>query len=382
MAEPIRIAQVLNRMDSGGVEAVVMNYYRAIDRGKVQFDFYFEDKSSFPQRQELEQMGAGIYMLPSYKKLFAYYRALYKALKTRRYQIVHAQMSTLSFFPLFIAWCAGVPVRICHAHTTAVRSEGCKTIFKVILRPLCRLFSTDWFACGEAAGRWMYGNRAVKERKVQIMPNGIDMGRFAFDAGARRSVRERFGIPQDAFVVGHVGRFVYQKNHAFLLDVFQQLAQKVPNCYLLLFGEGELRGTVRDQAAIMGLAERVIFAGVRNDVFKCYSAMDVFCLPSFYEGVPVVAIEAQANGLPCLCGEAVSREAAMTTRFYRLPLDQGLNEWAEWLYKISSQRTFGPVSERKPGGWDIRTCAPQLQSWYESHAGVGTRTADPNAAGC
>lgn len=380
MAEPIRIAQVLNRMDSGGVEAVVMNYYRAIDRSKVQFDFYFEDKSTFPQRQELERMGAGIYKLPSYKRLISYYLTLYKALKARRYQIMHAQMSTLSFFPLFIGWCAGVPVRICHAHTTAVRSEGIKTIFKVILRPLCKLFSTEWFACGEAAGRWMYGSKALKEHKVQIVPNGIDLVQYAFDPGARRSVRRLVGIPQDAFVVGHVGRFVYQKNHAFLLDVFQRLNQKIPNSYLLLFGGGDLQSAVRDQVEKMGLAGRVIFAGVRNDVFKCYSAMDVFCLPSFYEGVPVVAIEAQANGLPCLCGEAVSREAAMTTRFYRLPLDQGLNEWVEWLCKISAQRTFGPVRERKPGLWDIRVCAPQLQSWYESHA--DTPLADLNTTGC
>ena len=202
MAGPIRIAQVLNFMNSGGVEAVVLNYYRAMDRSKVQFDFYFEENSTFPQREELERLGANVCLLPSYKNVFAYHAALYKAFRERRYNVVHAQMSTLSFFPLLAAWHAGVPVRVCHAHTTAAPSEGFKTVLKVLLRPLCRCMATDWFACGKAAGRWMYGERAVTAGKVQILPNGIDVEKFAYDAAARQAMAERGVQAIDALVAG------------------------------------------------------------------------------------------------------------------------------------------------------------------------------------
>lgn len=157
MREPIRVAQVLNRMDSGGIESVVMNYYRHIDREKVQFDFYFSQDSVFPQKRELERLGAGIYPMPSYSRPLAYHKALCKAFREKRYRIVHAHLSTMSVFALFAAWQAGVPVRICHNHTTAYKGEGAKTLLKYILRPWNKLFATDYFACGEAAGRWMYG---------------------------------------------------------------------------------------------------------------------------------------------------------------------------------------------------------------------------------
>ena len=367
MSEPIRIAQILNRMDSGGVEAIVMNYYRAMDRSKVQFDFYFEDKSCFPQREELERLGAGVYFLPSYKKLISYHRALYRAFRQRRYKIVHAQMSTLSVFPLFAAWRAGVPVRICHAHTTAAWGEGLKTVLKVVLRPLSKLFATEWFACGEIAGKWMYGGKAVAEGKVQIMPNGIDLAKFAFDDGARQAVRAEYGIPRDALVVGHVGRFAYQKNHAFLLQVFERLLQRAPDAYLLLLGEGELYRQVEQQARELGLRERVVFGGVRQDVAKCYSAMDVFCLPSFYEGVPVAAVEAQVNGLPCLCSDTVSREAALSRELVQLSLRQPAEEWAERLRGLLPARSTSSDG-RRLDGWDIRAHAQRMQRWYETAA--------------
>ena len=143
MEQPIRVAQVLNRMDSGGVEAVVMNYYRHIDRKQVQFDFYFAKDSVFPQREELEKMGAGIYPIPSYTKVFSYHRVLHHAFKRGNYQIVHAHLSTMSVFPLFAAWRAGIPVRICHNHSTAHWGEGKKTLLKYLLRPFAKVFATD-----------------------------------------------------------------------------------------------------------------------------------------------------------------------------------------------------------------------------------------------
>lgn len=330
-ATSIRVAQILNRMDSGGIEAVVLNYYRHIDHSKVQFDFYFAEGSSLPQRDELEALGAGLYPIPPYSHPIAYHKALYTAFKQHGYKIVHAHLSTMSVFPLFAAWRVGVPVRICHNHSTAHWGEGTKTLLKYLLRPLNKLFATDWFACGETAGRWMYGDKAFDTGKVTVMPNAIDTAKFAYDPAARVRLREELGIPQDAFVVGHVGRFTYAKNHTFLLKIFAELLEAKPNAYLLLVGEGELQEQIRQQIQNLDLQDKTIFTGVRQDANELYSLMDTFCLPSRYEGMPVVAWEAQANGLPCVLADTMTSEAAKSDQAVFLSLSSPPQIWADTL---------------------------------------------------
>lgn len=360
MTKPIRVAQILNRMDSGGIEAVVMNYYRHIDRSKVQFDFYFVEDSSLPQRQELELLGAGIYPIPAYSHLIAYHKALYTALKQRDYKVIHAHLSTMSLFSLFAACRAKVPARICHNHSTAYWKEGRKTFLKYIFRPFNKIFATDWFACGETAGRWMYGNRAFDSGKVTVMPNAIDTAKFAYDSAARTALRKEFGIPQDAFVLGHVGRFTYAKNHTFLLEVFAEVLKMHRNAFLLLVGDGELKEQIQRQAEFLNVQKQVIFTGVRQDVNKTYSVMDVFCLPSHYEGMPVVAWEAQANGLPCVFSAAIGCEAEKGGDCQFVELQRGTQMWAKKLIQ-KRKRIKGAVPE-------IQAQAHQLQKIYESIA--------------
>ena len=360
MAEPIRVAQVLNRMDSGGIESVVMNYYRHIDRSKVQFDFYLAEGSSFPQKEELLKLGAGIYLIPAYSKPFRYHKALYKAFRDKQYPIVHAHLSTMSMFPLFAAWRAGVPVRICHNHTTAYWGEGLKTLLKYILRPFNKVFATNYFACGETAGRWMYGDRCFDSGRVTVMPNAIDTEKFAFDPEARVCLRNELGIPQDVFVVGHVGRFMYQKNHSFLIDIFAELLKERPDARLLLIGEGELMGQIQEKVRRLGIEKSVICTGARQDVNKLYSVMDIFCLPSFYEGMPVVVWEAQANGLPCVFSDKVSKEAKQGENCCYLGLKRSSSEWVSLLLE-SGQRTENCVP-------DIQKEAERLEFLYQQKA--------------
>lgn len=351
MAEPIRVAQVLNRMDSGGIESVVMNYYRHIDREKVQFDFYLAEGSSFPQREELERLGAGIFPIPPYSRPIRYHRVLYKAFKERRYKIVHAHLSTMSVFPLFAAWRAGIPVRICHNHTTAYWGEGFKTLLKYILRPFNKIFATDYFACGETAGRWMYGNRCFDSGRVTVMPNAIDAEKFAFDPEERIALREELGIPQDAFVVGHVGRFTYAKDHSFLLDIFYELLKTRPDARLFLIGEGELESRIRNKAKRLGIEKSVIFTGIREDVNRLYSVMDVFCLPSLYEGLGMAAWEAQANGLPVLLSDKVPQEAALSENCRHLPLEAGAAAWAAALLEGRRMKAADVPNIRESAKW-------------------------------
>ncbi|NLI55336.1 MAG: glycosyltransferase family 1 protein [Clostridiales bacterium] len=359
---PVRVAQVMGKMDRGGVEAVVMNYYRALDRERIQFDFFVDETSSFPQRAEIEQLGGVCYLVPPYSKPLKYTLTLKKLFRQNGYVIVHSQINTMGVFPLLAAWLAGVKVRICHNHSTAHRKEGGRTALKYILRPFTRMLATHWFACGELSALWMYGRRALAAGRVRIMPNAIRLEQYAFSAEDRTAVRAEFHIEQDAFVMGHIGRFACQKNHPFLLCAFQALVRIRPDAVLLLVGEGQLMEEIRALAAKLGIDGSVRFAGARSDANRFYSAMDVFCLPSFYEGLPVVLLEALANGLPCIASDLITGELDRYA-VRRLSLDSGAQAWAEALCVAS--RAAAPA-DGFAAEYDIRQAAVGLEEYYFS----------------
>lgn len=358
MGDVIRVAQVLNRLDYGGIEAVVLNYYRHIDRSKVQFDFFVSRQSVVPCREELERLGARLYLLPPVGAILAYQKELGHIFRRNQYAIVHAHLSTLSVFALFAAWRSGVPVRICHNHSTAHWEEGKRTAAKYALRPLAKLFATDYFACGEKAGRWLYGDRCFDTGRVYIMKNSIEEKHFAYDEQARTQLRKELDIPQNAFVLGHVGRFVAQKNHAFLLEVFRELRQQQQNAHLVLVGEGELQEDICRQVRKWGIEKVVHFVGACRDAAKYYSVMDSFCLPSLYEGLPVVALEAQANGLPCLFSSHVTEECGVTAEVKWLPLEAP-KKWANAALTMKRQ-----VGCEFPSAYYIEEAAGALQTFY------------------
>ncbi len=353
----IRVAQILNRMDNGGIEAVVLNYYRHIDRKKYQFDFFFDEGSSVPYREEIIELGARLFPIPPYTHQVAYQKILENALRTEQYDIAHVHMNTMSVFALVAAKRAGIPVRICQNHSTSDWKEGKRTLLKVLLRPWNRLPATHLFACGKQAGEWMYGRKAVEEGKVFILPNAIETERFAYDEKARKAVREELKISENAFVVGHIGRFANVKNHAGLVRIFQRLGKEREDAVLLLVGEGELESDIRELVRETELENKVVFAGVRSDICRVYSAMDVFCLPSLYEGFPVVLLEAQANGLPLVCSDHVSPEVCLTGLVRRLPLEKE----ALWTETILTARREQAVL---PEEFEIRNAVKILEEKY------------------
>ncbi len=361
---PIRVAQVMGIMNHGGVEAVVMNYYRGVARDRVQFDFFVDVTSSFPQREEIEKLGGRCYNVPPYSKPLRYISTLRRLFRKNGYSIVHSQINTMGVFPLFAAWLAGVPVRICHNHSTAHHGEGKKTILKYLLRPFARLFATDYFACGDTAARWMFGSRLVDRGSVTLLANAIDLSRYRFSADDRSTVRAEFDIGENALVVGHVGRFTYAKNHTFLLQIFQAVLQHHPEAVLLLVGEGELLASSKALAHELGITSYVRFLGARGDVCRLYSAMDVFCLPSYYEGLPVVMVEALANGLPCVVSSQVTQELNQFS-VTQLRLNVKTEQWAETL--TTAKRT-GILSPTLTERYDIRQAAKRLTRFYLSKA--------------
>ncbi len=335
MKEPLRVAHIIGKWVGGGVESVVMNYYRYIDKTKIQFDFFIDEDSTMePPIEEIEKLGGKVYKIPSYTKIIKYHKELKKILKENNYKIVHSHINTLSVFPLFAAKRAGVPVRIAHSHSTTNKKEWKKNIIKQILRPFSKLFATDYMCCSELAGRWLFGNKAYDQGKIYLLHNAIDLDKFKYDEKVRKAKRKELRIKDDTLVIGHVGRFVEQKNHTFLIDIFNEVHNEQPNSILLLIGEGPLKEEIQNKVERLKLTDSVKFLGQRADVNELYQVMDVFVLPSLYEGLPVVGIEAQAAELPCIFSNSMTKETKMLNSTKFISLKDNESEWSNNILNI------------------------------------------------
>lgn len=373
MTEPIRVLQILGIVAGGGVEAVIMNYYEHIDRTKVQFDFIVHNDNKIDITPKVEAMGGRVYKVtPYYKNPIAFMYGIYKVIRNHHYRIVHSNMNTLSAFPLFVAWLAGVPVCILHNHSTSSPGETKRNIMKYILRPFARFFANHYLACSQLAAVWMYGKDLADSGKVTVINNAIDLSKYAFHPEKRKTLRKALGLG-DEFVVGHVGRFMFQKNHAFLLDAFAAALKKKPHMVLLLIGDGQLRPKMEEKAQQLGIGAQVKFLGIRSDVQDLYNVMDLFILPSHYEGLPVVGVEAQANGLSCLFSTAVTRETKLTKNAVFFDLSQGAERWAEKIVSCTGERNLEVEQEMREAGFDIDASALKLEHMYEQMSTGGTR---------
>lgn len=364
MGSPLRVLQIMGIVESGGVEAVIMNYYRNIDKNKVQFDFVMHKGGNPYYIAEVQSMDARVYEITPYSKnIIAFTYEIYKIIKDGHYDIVHSNMNALSCFPLFAAWLAGAKVRILHNHTTDTKAEGLRTVLKRTLRPFAKMFANNYWACSELAAEWMYGKQAVNAGKVTIINNAIDLDKFAFNQEKRDKLRKELGL-EGKFIIGHVGRFVKQKNHEFLIDIFAEVAKEKENAVLVLIGEGPLMESIKSKVANLHLTDKVIFLGVRNDVADLYNVMDVFALPSFYEGLPVVGVEVQANGLPFLCSDQVTREILISDSIKLLPLNDGTGKWAEEILNTNRVSLAETLKSMQKAGFDIRNEAIRLGDRY------------------
>lgn len=364
MKEPIRVLQIIGIVAGGGVEAVIMNYYEHIDRTKVQFDFIVHNDNKIDITQKVEAMGGKVYKVtPYYKNPIAFMWDIYKVIKRHHYRIVHSNMNTLSAFSLFAAWAAGAPVRILHNHSTSSPGETKRNIMKFMLRPFARLFANHYLACSRLAGEWMYGRKMMDSGKVTIVNNAIDLKKYAFNPQKRNLLRKELGLA-DEFVIGHVGRFMFPKNHEFLIDVFAEAYKKNPHMALLLVGDGPLRPAMEEKVRKLGLTDHVKFLGLRNNVQDFYHVMDILVLPSHYEGLPVVGVEAQANGLPCLFSTKVTKETRLTHSAQFLDLEAGASMWAEEIISIKCERNKKAGDELRQAGFEIYKEAEKLVKFY------------------
>ena len=361
----IRVLHILHSMNRGGAEAMLMNYYRNIDRTRVQFDFLLTEQNRCQYEDEIESLGGKVYRVPllTFPNPFLYINGVKEFLKTHpEYRIVHSHTSSKSAVPLWVAKKCGVPVRICHAHSSS-SGHGLEGFVRWALGVWLKQVATDFMSCGEGATRCWYGEKYLKIAK--FVPNAVDMDKLRYDDSVREAMRERLKISNNEYVLGMVSRFHPVKNHLFALDVLAVLKQHHCKAKLLFVGDGDLRSVIEEKIERLALKGNVVMTGLVSDVPNYLQVMDVVLMPSLNEGLPVSLIEAQANGLPVVASTGIPHEVNVTGNVTFLPLD--VNAWTDCIMKNREcymVRDVEAGEKVKKAGYDIKTASKWLEDWY------------------
>lgn len=358
----IRILEVVNDMHRAGLETMLMNYYRNIDRDQIQFDFLTHRPYDSDYDQEIRSLGGKIYHAPrlypqNYPAYFKYMKIFFK--NHPEYKIVHSHIDAMSYLPLKAAKKAGVPIRIAHSHNTSIDKDF-KFPLKVYFKHQIPKVANYYAACGQAAGEFLFPGKDFK-----FIPNAIEPDKFLFNEQTRKEYRAKLGFTDKNFVIGHVGRLSYQKNHKFLIKIFDELHKKEPNARLVLVGVGEKEKAIRKQVNELHLSRYVQFLGNRSDVANLYQAFDVFVMPSLFEGIPVVGIEAQFSGLPCVFSNNVPSEVRFTSMCNFLSLKDGLDDWINKIISLkNAPRKIMKNAELYNSVYNIGHAYSILQNYY------------------
>ena len=362
--ECIRVLHAVPKMDREGIQSFLMNVYRNIDREKVQFDFLIHSKEKGAFDNEIASLGGKLFYLNklSSKYFLSYQSELVKFFKEHKYNIIHSHLNLLSSFALSSAKKANVPIRIAHSHSSSISDKGLKKFIKLFAKTQINKHTTHNFACSKEAAIWQFGKEAWNNGRVKIVPNGIEIEKFLFNEVVRQRIRKQCNMEENNFVIGHVGGFRKVKNHEFLLKVFEKIKKIKENAILMLVGSGELEGEIKELANRLGLLNSIVFTGSVQNVNEYYSAFDSFVFPSIYEGLGIVLVEAQANGLPCFVSDVVPSEANLSDVYFPLSLDASVEEWATSIINKSN------LSNREcPEGlkrYDIKNVAKALEEFY------------------
>ncbi len=362
----IRIAIIAGVLHSGGKRNLIMEYYRHIDRTKVQFDFICDSDSNGIPREEIESLGGCVYMVPPNKKIVSHFTETYKILRKNRYQIMHAFDNTLNLFAMLAGLMAGVKVRISESISKGDRKEK-KTWVKYALRPFSHCFATDYMANSIDCGKWQFGEKTYEDGKIHIFKTVINAKENTFIPSLRESTRKQYGWT-DKVVYGFIGRYVSQKNPLFMIDVFKEISKKQDNAILVMIGFGNLEVEVMKRVDGYGLSERVVNLGRRDDIKQFYNAFDAFLLPSLYEGMPVVGLEAQCCGLPVFFSTNITEETTACDLANYISLSDSPDRWADMIVeKVADnmRNRRSRVDDIIKSGFDSTSEAHRLQLFYE-----------------
>ena len=360
----IRILHSVSNMDRGGIETMLMNFYRNVDRETVQFDFLCNKPAKGDYDEEIRSMGGNLYVspgFPSYRKYLSFMTDLFRA--HPEYRIIHTHNGALMLYALESAKQNGIPVRIAHAHATAV-PFGIKNELKKLMRPMIKYVATDYWGCSDAAGKFYFSEKRWNSGH-QLIHNAINVDDFAFNSEARAAIRRQYGFG-DKFILGHIGRLTPQKNQKMILDIFAEMHKLNPNTHLVMVGTGELEEMMKAHTAELGITDAVTYTGVQTNVNEWYSAFDVFIMTSINEGLPVVAVEAQASDLPCVLSSSITSEVKVTDNVLSLDIHDEPLHWAKEILALERKERSSRAEDLRKAGYDIRFEAKRMQDLYLS----------------
>lgn len=354
---------MIGSLNNGGSQAMIMNLYRNIDRTKIQFDFIIDREDEIFFADEIKSMGGRIYILPIFKGInfFEFTTSWREFFENHtEYKIIHGHVRSTASIYLSIAKKFGLKT-IAHSHNIS-SGKGFSALVKNVLQFPIRFKVDQLFACSLEAGEWLFGKKAVKSSKFKIIKNAIDSKKYKFDLEKRKIVRDYYQL-SDKYIIGHVGRFHNQKNHEFLIDMFNIVSKVRQDAVLMLVGDGELRDSITTKINKLNLEDKVLFTGARNDVHDLMQAMDIFVFPSLFEGLGMVVIEAQASGLRCIVSDNVPNEASITKLVERIPLKQDI--WSQVIIGCSEEdRTIDYSEQVRAKGYDIDSNAKEIEDYY------------------
>ena len=364
-----RVCCFCESWESGGIESFLNNVLGHMDRTGLEIDLVTSQLEESVFTKQLQEQGVRFCELSgSQKNIWKNHRLFRQLLEENRYDVVHLNIfQGMSLYYAHLAKRAGVPVRIAHSHNTDLRPSRTRKLKLWLHRTFSNRYAADataFWACSGAAAEFMFPRSALERSGFTFIPNGIRTERFRFDAAAREAVRRELGL-DNCFVIGSVGRLCYQKNQEFLLGVLASLLKMRPDSRLLLVGEGESRSMLEKRAAELGIAESVLFYGVTGRVERLFWAMDVFAFPSRFGGLGIVAVEAQAAGLPVICSEAVPDEASVTEQAQTVELAAGAEAWAEVLLNAGLRGRLADADNVvKLAGFDINDVAESVRKAF------------------
>lgn len=373
----IKVLMFTEKWSAGGIESVIMNIYRNIDWNNFNIDILTaQDESSLYDQEINKKQGKKIKVLdtPQKSPILRSIKTiimLRKRLKDGKYDIIHIHASNgVGFLYAFLAKTTNIKNIIIHSHNTDVGKKH--RILKLIAHNICKYvfqsIPTIYLACSDKAAKWLFTKKTLNTGKVQILNNAIDVDKYEFNENYRNEFRKNNNL-DEKFVIGHVGRFNEQKNHTFLIDVFESLYKKYNNSRLVLVGEGELKEKMQEKVKEKGLNDVVVFFGLTNEVEKCFNGFDVFVLPSLYEGNPVVGIEAQASGLPCIFSDTITSNAKITPNVKYISLNKSIETWCD---EIINLRNFKRKSTKDfiiKNDFDIKSQVYKIEKIYRSNEG-------------
>lgn len=372
MSEKVKVLYFVDRLLRGGIQTFVYENIKHMDRNKVQIDFLLlDDGNKYEMEDDLKELGCNIYKLKGMwinkiTDFFKYGKMLDEFFsKNNDYKVVHLHSSSKNYLVLKYAKKYNIKVRIAHSHNIDFQTKNVlKKFMGDFLKIPLRIYATDYFACSEIAGEWLFGKKIVKSDKFKVVHNAVDLEKFKFNNEIREKIRKELNVDSDTLLIGHVGRFTQQKNHDFLIDIFNEIHKKNQNIKLLLIGTGIKENDIKEKVKNLNLQDSVIFEGFKTNVAEYMFAMDIFLFPSKFEGLGLVLIEAQATGLPCYTSkDVVPTEAKVSNLLEYISLADSSVEWAKIILTNTNKR-LDCSDSIKVANYDILQTSNFLYKFY------------------